>query len=181
VRAVPACRSVEHVGENDPVSHESSQPGTAADNGERTYPLAPAFRARLMGIGLVLLGIVLVVATIIVSVSSLPLDVMTVVVVLAVVFVFALGAWLGRIKVLTLDDLGYRVRGVRGVGTATARWADVHDLQTSAVAGARCVVMRLRDGASSTIPVDIVAGDSEELVREIRRRLDHAHGKRPSA
>jgi len=153
----------------------------SSDERVREYAFAPAFRARFMGLGLILLGVVLVAATVIVSLASLPLEIMTAVVVVAVVFVFGLGAWLGRLRVLRLDDVGYRVRGVRGVGTPSARWADVHDLQTSTVAGSRCVVLRLRDGASSTVPVDVVAGDSEELVREFKRRLDHAHGKRRSA
>jgi hypothetical protein len=131
-----------------------------------------------MGVALVLLGVLLVLATIAVTLSGLTLDIMSAVVVLAVVFIFGFGAWLGRIKVLTLEDVGYRVRAVRGVGTPSARWADVHDVQTTAVAGSRCLVLRLRDGASSTIPVDVLTGDSEELVREIQRRLDRAHGKR---
>jgi hypothetical protein len=153
----------------------------SADNGERGYPFAPAFRARFMGAGLMLLGVLLVAVTILVSALHLPLAIMLVIVVLAVVFVFGLGVWVGRIEVLAIDELGYRVRGVRGVGTPKARWADVHDLQTSAVAGARCVVIRLRDGGSSTIPVDVVAGDSDELVREITRRLNRAHGKRSAS
>ena len=159
------------------MSHEPSTPESAA-RGERAYPFAPAFRARFMGLGLMLLGVALVVVTVVVSALRLPLGIMIAIVVLAVVFVFALGAWLARIKVLTTDELGYQVRGVRGVGTSKARWADVHDLQTSAVAGARCLVVRLRDGGSSTVPVDVVAGDPEELVEEFRRRLNHSHGKR---
>lgn len=160
------------------MSRKSPQAAAALDDGTRTYALAPAFRARFMGVALVLLGVLLVLATIAVTLSGLTLDIMSAVVVLAVVFIFGFGAWLGRIKVLTLEDVGYRVRAVRGVGTPSARWADVHDVQTAAVAGSRCLVLRLRDGASSTIPVDVLAGDSEELVREIQRRLDRAHGKR---
>ena len=160
------------------MNRKSPQAAAALDESMRTYALAPAFRARFMGVALVLLGVLLVVATIAVSLSGLTLDIMSAVVVLAVVFVFGFGAWLGRIKVLTLEDIGYRVRAVRGVGTPSARWADVHDVQTTAIAGSRCLVLRLRDGASSTIPVDVLAGDSEELVREIQRRLDRAHGKR---
>ena len=162
------------------MNHQPSAP-ESADSAKHAYAFAPAIRARFMGLGLILLGLVLVIATIVVSALHLPLAIMIVIVVLAVVFVFALGTWLGRIKVLTIDELGYQVRGVRGVGTPKARWTDVHDLQTSAVAGARCMVIRLRDGASSTLPVDVVAGDPEELVKEIRRRLNHAHGKRAAS
>jgi hypothetical protein len=95
-----------------------------------------------------------------------------VVVVLAVVGVFALGAALvRRWYVVRLDDVGYTVRFVRGAGARAARWDDVQDVVTATVAGARCVVVRLRDGRSTTIPVDLIEGDSEEFVRAVGRRL----------
>jgi hypothetical protein len=49
---------------------------------------------------------------------------------------------------------------------------------TTTVAGARCVVLRLRDGRSTTIPVDVLAGDREEFVRTLQRLLDGGHGLR---
>ena len=86
---------------------------------------------------------------------------------------------LGRRRyVVRLDDTGYRVRFVRGVGRAQARWTDVEDLATTHVSGSPCIVLRLRDGATSTVPVDLIEGDREELVDELRRRLDAGHGYR---
>lgn len=138
----------------------------------QSFGLAPALRARLMGSALVGLGVLLLVVTVLVYLSGLPLDVLTVVVVLAVVGVFALGAALvRRWYVVRLDDVGYTVRFVRGAGVRAARWDDVQDVVTATVAGARCVVVRLRDGRSTTIPVDLIEGDSEEFVRAVGRRL----------
>lgn len=143
----------------------------------QSFGLAPALRARLMGSALVGLGLLLVLVTIVVSLAGLPLVVLTVVAVLVVVGVFALGAALvRRWYVVRLDPVGYTVRFVRGAGVRAARWDDVQDVVTATVAGARCVVVRLRDGRSTTIPVDLVEGDSEEFVREVGRRL--APGRR---
>jgi hypothetical protein len=141
----------------------------------KTYPLAAALRARLMGTALVLIGLLLVVATTVVFATGLPLDVLSAIVLLVVVAVFVLG-WLlvRRWHVLRLDDLGYRVRFVRGAGVTAARWADVLDASTATVAGSRCLVLRLRDGNTTTVPVDAVEGDPEELVREFGRRLQAA-------
>jgi hypothetical protein len=145
----------------------------------RSFGLAPSLRARLMGLGLAGLGLLLVVATLVVLLARLPLDILSVVVLLVLAGVFVLGFLVvRRWHVLELDRNGYRVRFVRGVGVAAARWSDVHDMVTSTVGGARCVVLRLRDGRSTTLPVDVVEGDSEELVRELGRRLSLAHGRR---
>jgi hypothetical protein len=65
------------------------------------------------------------------------------------------------------------------VGRAQARWTDVAHLTTAVVSGTPCVVLRLRDGGSSTVPVDHIEGDREEFVEELRRRLDAGHGYRP--
>ena len=52
-----------------------------------------------------------------------------------------------------LDDEGYQVRFVRGAGVKQARWKDVEDVVATTVADERCVVLRLRDGRTTTIPV----------------------------
>lgn len=143
----------------------------------RDYRLSPAFRVRLMGAALAGLGVILVVATVIVFTAHLSLNVLSVVIILTVVAVIVSGYVLNKSAiVLHVDPIGYRVRMVRGVGAATARWADVHDMQTAEVSGARCVVLRLRDGRTSTIPVDVIEGDADELVHDLTARLDHATG-----
>jgi hypothetical protein len=143
------------------------------------YAVAPAVRARIMGAFLVLLGVVVCAATVLVLSLHLSLDVMSAVVLVVLVAVFAVGHLLTRRSyVVRTDDAGYRVRFVRGVGVAAARWEDVEDVVATYVAGSRCVQLRLRNGGSTTIPVDVLAVDDDQFARELRVRLDHGHGYR---
>lgn len=147
--------------------------------GIEIFPLAPIMRARLMAAALLGLGGVLLVATVVVFSTGLPLDVLSVLVLLVLAGVLFIGFWLlPRWYVLRLDPVGYRVRFVRGAGRKSARWTDVTQVDTATIAGGRCLVLGLRDGATTTIPVDLVQGDSDQLVRDLRRRLDTGHGYR---
>lgn len=147
----------------------------------RDYGLAPQLRARLMGTFLACIGVVLLLVTIVVISFSIPADVLSGLVIVAVIGIFTLGFLLGRRWfVVRLDDLGYQVRFVRGAGERQARWVDVADLATNEVHGAKCVVLRLRSGASTTIPVDLIEGDKEEFVDELRARLNAGRGRRTS-
>jgi predicted DNA repair protein MutK len=147
--------------------------------GTRDYGLAPAVRARLLGASLALMGLAVGLAAVVVTLTGLPEAVLTGLVVLAVIGIVVLGLLLGRRPyVVRLDDLGYRIRFVRGVGRTGARWTDVLDLSTAVVSGTECVVLRLRDGGSSTVPVNVIEGDREEFVDELQRRLDAGHGYR---
>jgi hypothetical protein len=143
------------------------------------YALAPQLRARIMGLFLVLLGVVLCGITLLVALLQLPLDVLSAVVLVVVVAVFGAGFLLTRRSyVVRAEDDGYRVRFVRGAGTSAARWTDVEDVVTTHVAGSPCVVLRLRDGGSTTIPVDLLAVDGNQFVRELQVHLDRGHGYR---
>ncbi|MFL6106974.1 MAG: hypothetical protein ACJ72D_14430 [Marmoricola sp.] len=145
----------------------------------REYGLAPQLRARLMGAFLALVGVTLLVMTVVVVALRLPGDVLSAVVIAVVVGIFALAFFLGRRwYVVRVDDTGYQVRFVRGAGETQARWTDVEDLTTAVVAGSECVLLRLRDGRSTTIPVALIEGDQEEFVDELQRRLDAGHGYR---
>ena len=81
--------------------------------------------------------------------------------------------------VVRLDDVGYRVRWVRGAGVREARWKDVEDVVATTVQGARCVVLRHRDGRTTTIPVDLLSGSVESFVEDLRSHLNRGHGYRP--
>ncbi|MCW2855814.1 MAG: hypothetical protein JWR52_1429 [Marmoricola sp.] len=145
----------------------------------RDYGLAPQLRARLMGGFLALVGVSLLAVTIITFAFNLPGDVISVLVILVVVSIFTLGFLLARRWfVVRVDETGYQVRFVRGAGAKQARWTDVEDLATSFVVGEECVVLRLRDGRTTTIPVNLIEGDREEFVDELKGRLDVAHGRR---
>ena len=100
--------------------------------------------------------------------------VLAIVVLVAASLVLARRGWVVR-----LGDEGYRVQWVRGVGVAAARWKDVEDAVTTTRAGSPCVVLRLRNGGTTTIPVDVLAGDREEFVRDLQRHLTGGQGLRP--
>ena len=137
------------------------------------YRLSPLLAARLLGVSLVLWGLLVFLATAVVVLFSAPVAILSVAVVVCVVGVFTTGWFLTRrTYVVRLTDDGYRVRFVRGAGVRQARWTDVEDAVTAIVADARCVVLRLRDGRSTTIPVDVLAGSADDFVRAVRAHLD---------
>ncbi len=69
-----------------------------------------------------------------------------------------------------------RNRLASGAGVRQARWADVSDAVTTDVAGAPCVVLRLKNGGATTIPVEVLAVDRDTFVRDIQTQLKK-HGK----
>jgi hypothetical protein len=157
----------------------ASHNGVVSDTGAREYGLARAVRARLMGISLATVGLVVLVVSVLVLLVDLPSGTIAGLLVLAALGVVALAVLLGRRwYVVRLDDTGYRVRLVRGAGRAQARWTEVEDLATAVVSGTPCVVLRLRDGQTTTVPVNLIEGDREEFVDELQRRLDAGHGYR---
>jgi hypothetical protein len=141
--------------------------------------LAAALRARLLGTGLVAIGTVVVLGVLVTGLASLPTAFVAGLVVLAVLGVLALGLLVGvRHWVLRIDEHGYRVRGLRSAQARSARWTDVLDLQATTVDGHRCVVLRLRDGRTTTLPVDVLEGDATALTETLSSHLDRGHGYR---
>ena len=80
---------------------------------------------------------------------------------------------------VSLDEVGYRVRYLRGAGAVAARWREVQDVVTTTVHGDDCVVLRLRDGRSTTVPVAVLDAPREDFVRDLGEHLHHGHGYRP--
>ena len=143
------------------------------------YKLSSAFGARLVGLVLVVLAVVMFASTAVVAAFGLPADLLVVVVLLVVVGVFGSGYVLTqRSYVVRLGEQGYRVRLIRGAGVTEARWQDVEDVVTASPSGIACVVLRLRDGRTTTIPVTAVAGDRETFVRDLRSHLQRGQGLR---
>ena len=68
---------------------------------------------------------------------------------------------------------------MRGAGVNEARWTAVEDAVTATRHDVPCVVLRLRDGRTTTIPVGVLAVDKEQFVRELQERLQSARGLRP--
>jgi hypothetical protein len=142
------------------------------------YRLAPLVIARFVGLYLVLLAVVVFAATAVVAVADLPADLLVIVLAVGLVGLFAL-AWVlrSRVAVVHLDESGYRVTFVRGVGVKEARWVDVEEAVTASPRGFPCVALRLRDGGSTTIPMQALQGDPDDFARDVRSRL-RAGGRR---
>jgi len=136
------------------------------------YRLAPLLIARFVGLYLVLMAVLVFAATVVVAATDLPADLLVVLLVLGLAGLFVLG-WVlrSRVSVVHLDETGYRVAMVRGAGVKEARWLDVEDAVTASVRGFPCVVIRLRDGGSTTIPVQALAGDPDAFAIDVRARL----------
>jgi hypothetical protein len=143
------------------------------------YRFSRALLVRSLGALLVLLGVLVVLLALLVAALDLPRAVLTVGVVVAVLLVVVAAVAASRLRtVLTLDETGYRVRLLRGAGVRAARWREVEDAVTMTVAGHDCVVLRLRDGRTTSIPVDVLETSPAALLEELSRRLDRGHGYR---
>jgi len=143
------------------------------------HRLSPAVAARLLGVVLVAVALLILLSTLAIAV----LDVHTVLLLVPVAIAVLLLAgtwWTWRQKgwVARLTPEGYRVQWVRGVGTPAARWKDVEDAVTTTVADSPVVVLRLRDGRTTTIPVEMLATDRDAFVRDIQEHLQRGHGLR---
>ena len=143
------------------------------------HRLAPSVAARLLGVVLCGVAVLILVSTLAIAV----LDLHTVFLLVPVLLtrVARLGcwwAWRSRGWVGRMTPEGYRVQWVRGVGASSGRWKDVEDAVTTTVADAPVVVLRLRDGRTTTIPVEMLAGDREAFVRDVQDHLQRGHGIR---
>lgn len=144
------------------------------------YRLAPALAARLVGLVLVLLALGVVVVTLLTALLDWPAAVILVAAVAAAGAGSAAAWWLLRgVRVVVLDDTGYRVRLVRGAGVTSATWREVADAVTADARGVDCVVLRLHDGRTTSIPVEALAADRNAFVADVRRHLSDAEGLRP--
>ena len=143
------------------------------------YRLAPAVAARLLGVVLCTVAVLILISTVLIAAVDLHTVFLLVPAGLALVLLVATW-WTWRQKgwVVRLTPEGYRVQWVRGVGAASARWTDVEDAVTTTVVEAPVVVLRLRDGRTTTIPVEMLAVDREEFVRDVQRHLQQGQGLR---
>ena len=143
------------------------------------YRLAPALAARFVGALLVLLAVLLLALTLLVAALDLSVAVLAAGAVLGVAAVFGAAYVVLRVvTVVRLAEDGYRVRLVRGVGVDRAPWTAVREAVTASPAGTPVVVLKLRDGGTTTIPVEVLAADREEFVRDLQQHLQHGHGLR---
>lgn len=144
------------------------------------YRLSAPVTVRILGAALVAAGLILGVLAAVVAALDWAHTVTLVTTVALWAAVATLALLLLRLApVVRLDDVGYRVRWVRGAGVREARWKEVEDVVATTVQGARCVVLRHRDGRTTTIPVDVLSAPVETFVQDLRAHLNRGHGYRP--
>jgi hypothetical protein len=141
-----------------------------------TYRLAPALGVRLVGRSLLTLAVVVVVATLVGALTGagwVPAGVVTLVGVLLV------GGWawylLRRAWAVRLTAQGYTVRLLGGVGATSAAWSDVEEVVAASPQGTPCLVVRLRDGRATRLPVAAIAADADAFAHDVRRWVRDAH------
>ena len=133
-----------------------------------------------MGVLLIAISVLVFITTGLIAFLDLHTALLLIPAVIGLVALIAAAVVLGRRGwVVRFTDDGYRVQWVRGVGVATARWKDVEDAVTTTLADSPVVVLRLRSGATTTIPVDMLTGDRDEFVRDLQGHLQRGEGLRP--
>jgi hypothetical protein len=143
------------------------------------YRFARALLVRSIGALLAVVGIGIFVVAVLVAFVGLPTVVLTVVVVLGLLSILTAAAVLSRFgTIVRFDDEGYQVRLLRGAGVRAARWSEVEDSVTTTSRGQDCVVLRLRDGRSTTVPVAVLEATPQEFVDDLRSRLNRGRGYR---
>jgi hypothetical protein len=144
------------------------------------YRVAPTVTARLMGVLLIAIAALVFVTTGLVAVLDLPTAILLIPAVVGIGALAAGAVVLSRRGwVVRFTEDGYRIQWVRGTGVAAARWKDVEDAVTTTVSGSPVVVLRLHSGQTTTIPVEMLAADREDFVRDLQRHLQRGHGLRP--
>ena len=144
------------------------------------YRIAPPVLVRMMGVGLAATGLLVLAAVLLAGAVGWPVATLVTVAVGAWLLLGALAVVLPRLApVVRLTEVGYEVRWVRGAGVRQGRWKDVEDVMATTVGGSRCVVLRRKDGGTTTIPVDVVAGSADAFVRDLQQHLNRGHGYRP--
>ena len=143
------------------------------------YRFSTALLLRSLGALLALVGVVLLLVGLLVALLDLPSAILTTAVVLAVVLVVVGGFITTRVTSLVhFDEAGYQVRWLRGAGVRQARWREVEDAVTATISGHDCVVLRLRDGRTTTIPVTLLDASPSRFIDDLSARLDKGRGYR---
>jgi hypothetical protein len=132
-----------------------------------------------MGALLAVVGVSVFAIALLVAAGLLSGIVLTVIVVLGLAAILGAAVWLGRFgTIVRFDADGYQVRALRGAGVRSARWSDVEDSVTSTSRGQDCVVLRLRDGRTTTVPIGVLDTTRQAFVDDLRARLNKGRGYR---
>jgi len=150
---------------------------TSAPQGSATtYRLAPALVVRMVGRSLVGLAVLVAVATAAGVLLGTGGAVAGVVALTGLVAVAVRAWYLFRVaRAVRLADDGYAVRLLGGVGATSASWLQVQEVVAAGPGAQPYLVLRLRDGRSTRLPMAALAADADDVALEVRRRVRDAH------
>jgi hypothetical protein len=148
---------------------------STTSSGTMSYRLDRAVVLRVVGPFFVLVGVAWVVLTAVGggATPALVLAVLT----LALVLGGALALYRPP-TVVALSEDGYRVSLVRGAGVTAADWSDVESVDTKLAGGAPSIVVTLRGGGTTVIPLSLLGRQHVDAQRDIHNRLNTAFGYR---
>ena len=141
------------------------------------YRLSPSLTARLLGITMLGGAVLVVLATLLIAFADLHSIVLVVPVALVIAALVALMVW-SNAWVVRLTDEGFQVRRLRNVGASSGRWREVEDMVSTEVDGVSCVVLRMRDGQTTTLPLGALHVDPNVFASTVAAHLNTAHGLR---
>ena len=142
------------------------------------YRLSPAVTARLLGLTMLGLAVLVALVTVGIAFADLHSAFLLAPSVVLVIVVVALMVW-SNAWVVRLTDDGYQVRRIRGAGVPAARWKDVEDAVTTQTLGSAVLLLRLRDGRTTTLPVDALHVNRDLFARTVGEHLTRGQGNRP--
>jgi len=73
----------------------------------------------------------------------------------------------------------YRLHLLRGGGVNSAQWREVESAQTQSTSNGALIVLQLKSGERSFVPLTLLGARAVEAEREIHRRLTTGHGYQP--
>lgn len=143
------------------------------------YRLARPVAAQLLGVALVAVAVLVMVGSVVAALVGAPFGALLGLAGLAVAVVVGAGWWVSRAWTpLRLDDDGYRLRLWRTSGVREARWREVGDAVATYAGDEPVVVLHLKDGRRTVIPVRLLDTDRDQLVRDLQEHLQRGHGIR---
>lgn len=160
---------------NVPVTVSAPDPATS-------YRLAPALGARLVGRSLVTLAVLVALATVVGVLTGAGWVPAGVVAAIGALLAAGWGWYLLRLAwAVRLTEGGYAVRLLAGVGASAASWSQVEKVVAASPGGTPCLVLQLRDGRLTRLPMAAIAGDPDAFALDVRRRVRDAHTPRQTA
>jgi hypothetical protein len=143
------------------------------------FRLTPSVGARFVGAAFVVIAVLVLALTLVAALVRLPFFWVLGLAAVLVLAAVAAGTALHRLPAVRMDDAGYAVHWLRGVGVRRATWAEVEEANTASQEGLDLVVVQLTGDRTTTIPLAALAATREEFVTGLRDRLKRARPTRP--